>query len=335
MAIIEVENLKKSFRISKRNPGIKGAFTGLFKRTYDNIEAVKDMSFTINPGEIVGYIGPNGAGKSTTIKILSGIMVPDGGECSIDGKTPWKERINHVKNIGVVFGQRSQLWWDLPLKDSFELLKDIYKIPRDVYEENLKELTETLNTKDIMNIPVRQLSLGQRMKCELMASLLHNPKILFLDEPTIGLDAVSKLIVREFIKKINRERGVTVILTTHDMDDIEDLCHRVIVIGKGRVLSDGSLGDLRQEVLSQRRIILNTFNTVDHYKINKILSNKPDINYIDGKEDKIILEFNPNKTSSQDLISFLSSKISIKDMLIENPPIEEIIAKLYKKFNIN
>ncbi|WP_027631383.1 ABC transporter ATP-binding protein [Clostridium hydrogeniformans] len=335
MEVIEVKNLKKSFKISKRNPGIKGAFGGLFKRTYENIEAVKDVNFTINQGEIVGYIGPNGAGKSTTIKILSGIMVPDGGECVILGRTPWKERINHVKNIGVVFGQRSQLWWDLPLRDSFELLKDIYKIPRNTYEENLKELTEILNTKDLMDIPVRQLSLGQRMKCELMASLLHKPKILFLDEPTIGLDAVSKLVVRDFIKKINRERGVTVILTTHDMDDIEDLCHRVIVIGKGKVLSDGPLEDLRKEVLSERRIILNTFNPISQNQINKILSHKSYINYIESKNDKVILGFDPNKTSSQDLISFLSSKVSIKDMLIENPPIEEIISKLYKKFNIN
>ena len=202
------------------------------------------MSFTICDGEMVGYIGPNGAGKSSTIKIMSGILTPDSGECVIDGYVPWKDRKEYVREIGVVFGQRSQLWWDVPVIDSFELIKDIYDVDRSMYSKNLDELTDRLSLSEILRTPARQLSLGQRMRCEIAASLLHDPKILFLDEPTIGLDAVSKLAVRGFIKERHREHGTTVILTTHDMQDIEALTDRVILIGKGRILMDGPLGDL-------------------------------------------------------------------------------------------
>ena len=195
---------------------------------------------------MVGYIGPNGAGKSSTIKILSGILTPDSGICTVGGRTPWKERRAHVKGIGVVFGQRSQLWWDVPVIDSFELLKEIYSIPGSVYSKNLSELTETLDLSKIVKTPARQLSLGQRMRCEIAASLLHDPKVLFLDEPTIGLDAVSKLAVRDFIKRRNQDHGTTVILTTHDMQDIEALASRIILIGKGKILLDGTLDDIRR-----------------------------------------------------------------------------------------
>lgn len=195
---------------------------------------------------MVGYIGPNGAGKSSTIKILSGILTPDSGSCTVDGRIPWKNRINHVRQIGVVFGQRSQLWWDVPVIDSYELLKDIYRIPEAVYRESLEELVTLLNLQELLKTPVRQLSLGQRMRCELAASLLHNPKILFLDEPTIGLDAVSKLAVREFILERNQTHKTTVILTTHDMQDIEALTNRIILIGKGKILLDGSVSLLQQ-----------------------------------------------------------------------------------------
>ena len=242
--MITMENVCKSYRIAKRNAGFTEACKALFHREYQVIDALKNVSFTISDGEMVGYIGPNGAGKSSTIKILSGILTPDSGKVLVDGRTPWKNRIAHVREIGVVFGQRSQLWWDVPVIDSFELLKDIYSVPNQTYHENLEELTETLNLRELLRTPVRQLSLGQRMRCEIAASLLHSPKVLFLDEPTIGLDAVSKLAVRDFIQQLNREEKTTVILTTHDMQDIEALASRVILIGKGRILLDGTLEDL-------------------------------------------------------------------------------------------
>lgn len=259
--MITMENVCKSYRIAKRNAGFKEAFRALFHREYEEIAALKDISFTIKDGEMVGYIGPNGAGKSSTIKILSGILTPDSGKVSVNGRLLWNtaemksktggkqdkcSRIEHVRQIGVVFGQRSQLWWDVPVIDSFELLKDIYSISDPVYRENLEELMELLNLRELLRTPARQLSLGQRMKCEIAASLLHGPQILFLDEPTIGLDAVSKLAVRDFIKKRNQEHGTTVILTTHDMQDIEALTKRIILIGKGRILMDGTLEDIKK-----------------------------------------------------------------------------------------
>ncbi|WP_235427152.1 ABC transporter ATP-binding protein [Cohnella kolymensis] len=243
--MIQLNEISKSFKIAKRSAGLRQAMKALFVREYSHVNALEGISFRITPGEIVGYIGPNGAGKSTTIKVMSGIMVPDSGACSIMGYTPWKDRVAYVRNIGVVFGQRSQLWWDVPVIDSFELLKDIYKISGTEYKANLELLTETLDLGALLHTPVRQLSLGQRMRCEIAASLLHGPRILFLDEPTIGLDAVSKLAVRQFIKDINKEKGVTVILTTHDMNDIEALADRILMIGKGRLLYDGGLEKFR------------------------------------------------------------------------------------------
>ena len=246
--MITMEHVCKSYKIAKRNAGFKEACKALFRRETEEIRALSDVSFQIGDGEMVGYIGPNGAGKSSTIKILSGILVPDAGNCIIDGRSPWKDRVEHVRQIGVVFGQRSQLWWDIPVIDSFELLKEIYSIATPDYKRTLEELTELLQLQEILRTPTRQLSLGQRMRCEIAASLLHNPKLLFLDEPTIGLDAVSKLAVREFIKKQNAEHGTTVILTTHDMQDIEAIANRVILIGKGRILLDGTLEDMRKTV---------------------------------------------------------------------------------------
>ncbi|KQO18307.1 ABC transporter ATP-binding protein [Paenibacillus sp. Leaf72] len=243
--MIEVNGISKSFLVSKRPPGLAHAVKSLFRREYTVVEALQDISFTIGSGEIVGYIGPNGAGKSTTIKTMSGILVPDSGTCSIMGYTPWKDRVSYVKNIGVVFGQRSQLWWDVPVLDSFELLRDIYRTPPLEYRATLALLVETLDLQALLHTPVRQLSLGQRMRCEIAASLLHSPSLLFLDEPTIGLDAVSKIAVRQFIKTINEEKGVTVILTTHDMFDIEALASRLLLIGKGKLLYDGTVQGLR------------------------------------------------------------------------------------------
>lgn len=242
--MIVLEDICKTFRIAKRNAGFGRAVKALFHKEYTYVKALDHISFTIHDGEMVGYIGPNGAGKSSTVKIMSGILTPDSGRCEIDGLVPWKNRVEHVRNIGVVFGQRSQLWWDVPVADSFLLLKDIYKIDNAAFHRNLDELCEILGIGEIIQIPARQLSLGQRMRCELAASLLHEPRILFLDEPTIGLDATAKIAVREFIRTINREKKTTVILTTHDMQDLEALTERILLIGKGQILLDGSFHEL-------------------------------------------------------------------------------------------
>jgi ABC-2 type transport system ATP-binding protein len=325
--LIKLEGITKSYKVPKRSNGLMQATKSLFYREHTIVEALNEISFAINPGEIVGYIGPNGAGKSTTIKIMSGILVPDGGTCSIMGFTPWKNRVEYVKNIGVVFGQRSQLWWDVPVIDSFELLKDIYKVPPQEYKTTLDLLIETLELKDIMNSPVRQLSLGQRMRCEIAASLIHNPKILFLDEPTIGLDAVSKIAVRQFIKTINQEKGVTVVLTTHDMNDIEALANRVILIGKGSLLYDGKLEELRKRFGTHKTI------TVDYRKN----TNPIDISgtaIIHWSPEHAVLSIDTEQTLTSDVITQLSKKVDLLDVTIESQPIEDIIVQLYKEFQI-
>ena len=244
---IRLSGVRKDFRVYERPEGKWSLLKGAFIRKVRTVHALDGVSFEIGEGELVGCIGPNGAGKSTTVKVMSGILTPDAGECVIMGRTPWKERVAHVSRIGVVFGQRSQLWWDVPVCDSFALLRDIYDIPGERFESRLRSLTEALDVGGLLKTPARQLSLGQRMRCELAAALLHSPEILFLDEPTIGLDAVSKLALRAFLKEENRRDGVTVLLTTHDMDDIEALCERVMVIGRGKVLYDGPLTRLREK----------------------------------------------------------------------------------------
>lgn len=274
--MITMEHVCKTYRIAKRNAGFSEACKALFHREYEEIHALKDVSFTIGDGEMVGYIGPNGAGKSSTIKILSGILTPDSGYVTVDGRSLWNSggkvpltkqercsRIQHVSQIGVVFGQRSQLWWDVPVIDSFELLKDIYSISEPVYRANLEELTELLNLKELLRTPTRQLSLGQRMRCEIVASLLHSPRILFLDEPTIGLDAVSKLAVRDFVKNLNKNHGTTVILTTHDMQDIEVMASRIILIGKGQILMDGGLEDIKRGGESMDETLAELYRTYE------------------------------------------------------------------------
>ncbi len=243
--MIQVEAISKSYRVAARDGGLIRAVAALAHRDTHTVKALDRVSFTIPDGQIVGYIGPNGAGKSTTIKILSGILTPDSGTCLVDGRVPWRERKKHVSHIGVVFGQRSQLWWDVPVIDSFDLIRDIYRMDQTAYRESLEELTEMLDLSSLVTVPARQLSLGQRMRCEVAASLLHRPGVLFLDEPTIGLDAVSKLQLRSFIRRINETRGTTVLLTTHDMQDVEALAHRVLLIGRGRLLMDGSIEDVK------------------------------------------------------------------------------------------
>jgi ABC-2 type transport system ATP-binding protein len=248
---IVVEQLAKSYFVAERSPGLLGAVKGLVHRRRRRIDALTDVTFSLERGELLGFIGPNGAGKSTTIKILSGILRPDAGRVVVDGLVPYDDRIRHVARIGVVFGQRTQLWWDLPVIDGFDLLRDIYRVDRAEYVRSRDELVAMLRLERLLDQPVRQLSLGQRMRAEIAAALLHAPSILFLDEPTIGLDAPSKLAVREFVKRLNRERGVTVLLTTHDMHDIDALAERVIVIGHGRVLADGTFDSLRDQISAE------------------------------------------------------------------------------------
>jgi len=325
--MIEVKNLSKSFKVAERNGGIASAVKSLFNPKYKRIQALQDISFNISPGEIVGYIGPNGAGKSTTIKIISGILVPDSGTCNILGYTPWKDRIHHVKNIGVVFGQRSQLWWDVPVIDSFNLLKDIYSITEDNYKNNLELLTDTLKLSTLLYTPVRQLSLGQRMRCEIAASLLHDPKILFLDEPTIGLDAVSKIAVRNFIKTINKEKKITVILTTHDMNDIEALAERIILIGKGKILLDGSLSDLKNKFNNNKTL------TVDFQESNQVID-IPGTSVLSRSKESALLCVDLEKIKVSEVIGRLSEKFDINDVSVNHRPIEEIIVELYKEYEI-
>lgn len=325
--MITVENVCKTFKVPKRTAGLGSAVKSLFHREYNEIQALDDISFKIHEGEMVGYIGPNGAGKSTTIKVMSGILFPDKGKCSIMNRTPWKERVEHVKNIGVVFGQRSQLWWDVPVVDSFELLKDIYKIPQDEYKKDLDMLVETLDIGSFINNPVRQLSLGQRMRCEIAASLLHSPRILFLDEPTIGLDAVSKIAVRQFIKTINREKNVTVILTTHDMADIEALAERILLIGKGKILYDGNLSKLRSRFGTGKTI------TVDFME-NSIPPSVQGAKILSWSSQRACLLVDTQKASISEVISGLSRHLDLLDVTVENPPIEEIIVQLYKEYEI-
>ena len=326
MSFISVKHIKKTFKVPIKSSGILGTLKSFFKRKYTYIKAIDDISFSIKKGEIVGYIGPNGAGKSTTIKILSGILVPDSGDVKVAGLIPSKDRKEYVKQIGVVFGQRSQLWWDIPAIDSFNLLKEIYKIPNEQYESTLNELTKLLNLEEILNVPVRNLSLGNRMKCEIAASLLHSPKILFLDEPTIGLDAVSKKVVREFIKKINKQKNVTIILTTHDMADIEALAKRIILIGKGKLLYDGSLSKLKKNYDYLRKIKVVTKDTID--------IKKDCIVKIEKLDDGIEFTIDIRKIEINEFIKLISSKISIIDIDIDSENIDELIVKLYEDFKI-
>jgi ABC-2 type transport system ATP-binding protein len=324
MAHILVSNLTKTFRIAERRSGTFGALKGLLKRTYRTVHALDAVSFSIEQGELVGYIGPNGAGKSTTVKILSGILVPDSGVCEIDGCIPWKQRIQYVSRIGVVFGQRTQLWWDLPVIESFELLRDIYRIPEDHYSQEKAMLIDLMQLQPLLDVPVRQLSLGQRMRCDLVAALLHRPQILFLDEPTIGLDALSKLAVREFIKDLNREKRVTIILTTHDIDDIEALCDRLIVISEGKIVSDGPISDLRQKLKPERRL------TIDLDDAHQTFHD-PDAELLQREGNRMHLAFNPERVSASELVRRIMDRYHVRDLFLENPSTEEIIAQLYAK----
>lgn len=322
MPQILVENLVKTFHVSERTAGLWGAVRGLVRRRHRTVRALDGVTFALEAGELVGYIGPNGAGKSTTVKTLAGILVPDSGRCEVLGRVPWRERIAHVSRIGVVFGQRTQLWWDLPVVESFDLLRDIYRVPPRGYRAARDELIALLALEPLLAVPVRQLSLGQRMRCDLAAALLHAPSILFLDEPTIGLDAVGKLAVRDFVRRLNRERGMTVILTTHDMDDVEALCTRVLVIGDGRILSDGTLADLRARVTRERWLTVDLARPGDSIR-------DPDARLVWQDGQRACLAFDPQTVSPAELIHRIMNAHAIRDLFVENPPIETIIARLY------
>jgi ABC-2 type transport system ATP-binding protein len=321
MEQIVVDGLRKQFRVATRRAGVLGALVGVVRREHRIVDALDGIGFSVQRGELVGYIGPNGAGKSTTVKVLAGILVPDAGRCEVLGRTPWKQRIDHVAAIGVVFGQRTQLWWDLPVVESFELLRDIYRVQAQAYRSHLDQLVEALRIESFLDVPVRQLSLGQRMRCDLVAALLHAPPILFLDEPTIGLDAPSKLAVREFVGQLNRERGTTVILTTHDMDDIEALCSRVVVIDRGKIFCDGPLEALRSRVGGQRRL------TIDLEHEAEVEIEGAQVVESDGL--RVVLGFDPNEITSATVVARVTERYAIRDLFVENVPIEQIVAQLY------
>jgi len=324
--MIQLHNINKTFRVAKRQAGFGRAVKALFSREYELVHALTDVSFTIQEGEMVGYIGPNGAGKSTTIKIMCGILTPDSGVCEIDGRTPWRERVAHVRDIGVVFGQRSQLWWDVPIIDSFELIRDIYKVEQKLYKNNLDELMELLDLGEIIKTPARSLSLGQRMRCEIAASLLHSPGTLFLDEPTIGLDAVSKIAVRQFIKKQNAEHGTTVILTTHDMQDIEALTERILLIGKGRILLDGGLAELKRHSSERKTLTIEYGGQMPELGEGMALCEE--------KEGRLVIALDPSILSVSEAIARLAAQTEIIDISISDITAEEMVAALYKEYKI-
>jgi ABC-2 type transport system ATP-binding protein len=321
---IVVDRLTKHYRVAERDAGALGALKGLFHRRYRTVEALKAVSFSLEAGELLGFIGPNGAGKSTTIKILSGILRPTAGRVEIDGLVPYEDRIRHVGRIGVVFGQRTQLWWDLPVIEGFDLLRDIYRVDPARYRSTRDELVSLLRLERLLDQPVRQLSLGQRMRAEIAAALLHEPSLLFLDEPTIGLDAPAKLAVRDFVKRLNRERGVTVLLTTHDMHDIEALAERVIVIGNGVVLADTPFERLRAEGLAERRLHVDFAGEAPEIVL-------AGVSVVAREGPSLELAFDPATTSAPTLIARITGQYAVEDLRLEQPAIEEVIARFYHR----
>lgn len=321
--IISARNVGKTFHQLKRRPGFSGALRNLFSRDYTDIHAVNGISFAIAPGEAVGYLGPNGAGKSTMIKMMTGILTPSAGELSVLGRAPHANRMRNAAEIGVVFGQRSQLWWDLPVHDSFALNRHIYDIPEARFADNLAFLTSMLDMAGFIDRPVRQLSLGQRMRAEIALSLLHDPKILFLDEPTIGLDVVAKDVVRKFLTRVNSERGTTIILTTHDLVDIEEICPRLIMVDDGKLLFDGELQHLRASLGSRRRLTLE-FGTDP----GPIALTTATLSRDEGAAKHYLLE--NEAISLIDVLNEVGRGHGLKDVKLEEPDIEEVIRTFYQ-----
>jgi ABC-2 type transport system ATP-binding protein len=327
MPIIEVQELTKEFRTFRRREGVRGALQNLFVREYRTIHAVDHVSFSIERGETVGYIGANGAGKSTTIKILTGILAPTGGRVVANGFVPYRDRRHYTKHIGVVFGQRTQLWWDIAVIESFKLLREIYEIPELDYRRRLDAFSEMLNLKAYLHTPVRKLSLGERMRCDLAASLLHNPPVLFLDEPTIGLDVVAKERIREFLKEINRTQGTTVLLTTHDLSDIEELSRRIIIIDRGRILFDGDLEQMKARLAQYNQV---KFFLKDRSQIPRLAQIESDgIACRPVDELTYLIRFDRNRHSSADVIREIVNTLQVRDLLVEEEPIEEIVKRIY------
>ena len=321
-SFIEVQNLKKTFKVSKRSKGIPGMLANMVVPKFEEKQAVKGISFSIEKGEMVGFIGPNGAGKSTTIKMLSGILCPDSGEINVAGYVPYKQRKTYVQNIGVVFGQKSQLQWDLPVIDSFELLKAIYRIPGAQYKKNFDRFVEMLDMSEFLNRPVRQLSLGQRLRADIVAALLHSPQVIFFDEPTIGVDVVGKETIRNFIRELNKEDKVSMIFTTHDMQDIEKTCDRLIIIDKGLKVYDGALMGIREKYGTTRQLDVEFVENTEIASIPKV-----EIKRLD--ERKVRFVFENHAVQIDELMNHLLANYGIRDINVSEPEIESLIRKIY------
>jgi len=326
--LISVRDLCKHFRTFRRREGLWGGIQNLFVREYQTVRAVDKLNFAIQPGEMVGYIGPNGAGKSTTIKMLTGILVPTSGEIRANGFVPWKQRTAYVKSIGVVFGQRTQLWWDIAVIESFKMLRRIYGVSQRDFDERMELFHKVLAIGDYLNTPVRKLSLGERMRCDLAAALLHNPPILFLDEPTIGLDVVAKDHIRQFLRAINRRYKTTVLLTTHDLDDIEELCRRIMIIDHGQLLYDGPLSLLKQKLLRTKQIKFALRGSESAAALIRALAAE---GLVAEPVDELTyrVRFDRTRVSTAELIRKILAAGEVRDLLIEDEPIEEIIKRIY------
>ncbi len=327
MAIIEVKDLSKNYRSYKRRDGVWGGFRDLFHRNYFDVPAVDSISFSVERGELIGYIGPNGAGKSTSIKMLTGILKPSSGKIEVDGMHPFYQRKIYTKNIGVVFGQRTQLWWDIAVIESFRLLAKIYQVDSSDFQKRLDTLSDILELSELLQVPVRKLSLGQRMRCDLAASLLHNPRLLFLDEPTIGLDVIARDRIRTFLRQINIEFSTTIILTTHDLKEIEELCNRIIVLDKGHIIYDGSLSDVKSMPGLRRSIILDFPGDAPLEELRQLLSDQVELT-LEGKR-RLIGSFSPDVIPAAELIRKVLGKYDVADLKLEEPSIDDVIVKLY------
>lgn len=326
--MIHVENLCKDFYSNKKYEGFGGAIKSLFSNQKIVKRAIENVNFDIAEGEIAGYIGLNGAGKSTTIKIMTGLMTPTTGKCIVNGLEPYKNRKTYTKNIGVVFGQRTQLWWDLPVSESFSILKKIYDIPDNRYKQTLSELKEVLGLEEFYLTPVRNLSLGQKMRADLAAALLHEPKIIFLDEPTIGLDIIVKSKIRESIKQINQLKKTTVLLTTHDLDDIEQLCNKIIVIDKGKIIYNGSLNEIKEKYAIYRKVAFQ-IKEQKNLKFNEIFKlNCDDLTFIENANN-LEIKFNREAIQVQELVNFVMHNYNVSDITIQEPEMEDIIKEIY------